>query len=98
MLSAKTDEKSNLAKGLVNRNPEKSNAKMTQNISSIIDAPPSRASIYILKDQKTNINIKQACKDKIKMPGIIQMIPFLYKNIDLGIGFDKNHFPRALLS
>ena len=65
---------------------------MTQNISSIIDAPP-RASTYIFKDQKNNINIKQACKDKIKMPGIIQMIPFFLKTLILGSVLTKTTFP-----
>ena len=68
-------EKSNFVKGVLNRKHEEKKARQNeiQNINSIIDAPP-RASIYIFKEQKKNINVKQACKDKVKIPGIIQSL------------------------
>ena len=84
-------KKSNFEKGIFNRNAEEKKAMHNeiQSINSIIDAPPPR--VYL--KSKKNINIKQACKDKLKMPGIIQMIPFFLKTFILGSVFPKTTFP-----
>ena len=67
-------KKSNFEKGILNRNAEEKKAMQNeiQNINSIIDAPPPARVLF--KEQKKNINVKQACKDKVKIPGIIQTL------------------------